>query len=485
MVYFYTRGGSPGSIQTATVAKENLEETVLATGQVVSGTDLDLGFQTGGIVRKVYVKAGDKVSAGQTLAFLDQSIASANLTSAKGALAQAQASYEKLLAGTTLENIKIYEDAVDSAQHDLGGAYLSALNTLDDAYAKIYNALTKVSTLQSDYFYLLDQQGVRVASSKDKLNTGVSNIKNYLDIAKGGYSNTDIDNALAQALVSLNNASSALGAIREVCDEGVYYSRVSATDKTAIDTQRTNINAALTSVTDAKQSAASYKIALQKAQHQLDLQKAPPTPADLDSAEAQIISAQGQVDSALAALNNLIIVAPSSGTITEVDVKVGEQATAMAKAIVLQDISNLHAEASVSEANIASLAVGQNIDYTFDALGPDEHFFGTVLSINPASTVISGVVDYEIKGSIEDAPNIKPGMTANMSILIAKKENALSVPSTAVINKNNKKYVRVVDDLKKFTYHEAEVQTGIQADGGVIEILSGLNEGQTIITFMK
>jgi len=61
----------------------------------------------------------------------------------------------------------------------------------------------------------------------------------------------------------------------------------------------------------------------------------------------------------------------------------------------------------------------------------------------------------------------------------------LAVSSTAVINKNNKKYVRVVDDAKKLTYHEVEVQTGLQADGGLIEILSGLNEGQQIITYIK
>ena len=153
--------------------------------------------------------------------------------------------------------------------------------------------------------------------------------------------------------------------------------------------------------------------------------------------------------------------------------------------MILQDIENLHTEADVSEANIASLQVDQIIDYTFDALGPDKHFTGKVLTINPSSTVVSGVVNYKVTGSLDDIPEIKPGMTANMTILVAQKDNVLSIPSTAIINKNSKQYVRVIDDSKKKTYHEVQVQTGLQADGGLVEIISGLNDGEEIVTYIK
>ena len=61
-----------GNIQTDTVKKQNLKQTVLATGQVVSSIDLDLSFKAGGVVKQVNVKEGDKVKAGQALAILDQ-----------------------------------------------------------------------------------------------------------------------------------------------------------------------------------------------------------------------------------------------------------------------------------------------------------------------------------------------------------------------------------------------------------------------------
>ena len=481
----FGRKNTVGSIQTDFVSKQNLEETVLATAQVVSNTDLDLGFQAGGIVRWVPVKEGDKVYQGQVLAVLDQSSAHASLTTAKGSLAQAEANYAKLLAGAAMEDIKIYEDAVASAQHDLDSSNNLAVNILSDAYVKIYNVYTTSTSMQNNYFSASDQEGIKARESRANINSNLQDVKIYLDTAQKNPTNENVDSAISQMLLSLNNVYSSLSIIREQSDSGIYYSKVSLTDKTSLDTQKGYINTALTDVTTKKQNIISYKISLQKAQHQLDLKKAPPMQADIDLAKAQILSAQGQVDSASVALNNLIIVAPSAGTITEVVTKIGEQATAMAKAIVLQDVGNLYAEANVSEANIASLKTGQDIDYTFDALGPDKHFSGKVTTINPASTVISGVVDYKIKGNIENVPNIKPGMTANMTILIEKKDNVLAVPSTAIINKNSKKYVRVVDDSKKITYHEVQVDTGMEADGGLIEIISGLNEGQRIVTYIK
>ena len=76
-------------------------------------------------------------------------------------------------------------------------------------------------------------------------------------------------------------------------------------------------------------------------------------------------------------------------------------------------------------------------------------------------------------------------MTANMTILVAKKDNVLAVPSTAIINNNGNQYVRVIDNAKTKTYHQVQVQTGLQADGGLVEITSGLADGQEIIVYMK
>ena len=180
--FIFFRKNNNGSIQTGFATKQNLQETVLSTGQVVSGTDLNLSFQGSGVVRRISVKEGDKVNQGQVLASLDQSSALATLTSAQGALAQAQANYEKLLAGATAQNIQTSQDTVNSAKQNLTNAYTGAINTLNNAYTAIYNAYNVSVTIQNNYFTSQDPQGIAVSGAKNDINTNMQSAQNYLNI---------------------------------------------------------------------------------------------------------------------------------------------------------------------------------------------------------------------------------------------------------------------------------------------------------------
>ena len=482
LVIVFRESGSKTSMQTGKVAKQNLQETVLSTGQVVSGTDLSLSFQSSGIVRQILVKEGDNVYQGQLLASLDQSSALATLTSAQGSLNQAQASYDKLINGATQSELLSLQDAVDLSKVNLSNTYNGASAILNNAQTAIFNAYTNVSNLKNNYFAITDQQGIIVQNNKNNINDKLLDVEKYIGQANG---TAGIDLAVSNITDDLNSVFNSLQVIRAQCEETNYKSVVSAADKATLDTQKSAVSSSMTGVSSLQGSIASYKVAQQTAENNLSARKIKPRQEDIDLAKAQILSAQGQVDSAQAVVNNSIIRAPMAGTITQVDVKVGEQATPSKEVMFLQDVGDLHAEADVSEANVASLQVGQSVDYTFDALGPDQHFSGKVLTINPAATIISGVVDYKVTGSLDNVPNIKPGMTANMTILVAEKKDVLAVASTAIINKNSKQYVRIPDDKSDKTYHEVEVKTGLQADGGLVEITSGLNDGQEIIIYMK
>jgi HlyD family secretion protein len=238
-------------------------------------------------------------------------------------------------------------------------------------------------------------------------------------------------------------------------------------------------------ISGAQNAIASAQSALDQANASLNLKKAQARPADVAVARAQILSADGQVQAASASLENTVIRAPSDGTITSVDIKVGEQASPAKEAIILQDVNNLHVEANVSEANIAEVKTGQAVSFTFDALGPARVFNGTVVTIDPASTVVSGVVNYKVTASVDKVAEIKPGMTANMTIQTAAKPGVLVVPSRAIVDQDGKHYVRVIDDSKKKTYHQVEITEGLQGDGGLVEIVSGLTEGQEIVAFIN
>ena len=165
-----SKKGNAGAIQTGFVTKQNLQETVLSTGQVISGTDLSLSFQGTGVVRKVNVKEGDQVTEGQVLAYLNQGSAAAALT-------QAQANYDKLINGATQNDVQSLQDAESSAQVNLNNAYNGAFNTLNNGYTAILNAYTTSKTIQDAYFSSAD-------SSWSPVHENVNNINNNLVIVK-------------------------------------------------------------------------------------------------------------------------------------------------------------------------------------------------------------------------------------------------------------------------------------------------------------
>ena len=558
--YLAAKGkNTTANIQTAIVSRQDLKQTVLTTGQVVSSINLNLSFQGSGIVNQVNVAAGSQVKAGDVLAVLNQANAQAALTSAQGSLAQAQANYKKLLAGATSDQINVSQKAVNSAQVAYTNAVsqlttvqqstAAAVSQAEKTLADLQSPTTQLDNKRSAIVVTISNQLTSIQSSLDKENqilndnnlkdtfsasdhTSLVNFKNTysqvqpflntanlsLAAAQGYKSDANISQAVNDALNALNQSVTVLN----YCYSALLSSMTSSNfTQTQLDAYTTAINGFLTSqnsgistiksaqqalsdaltaaanavtnanlaatqqVTSAQNQINSAHAALQQAQATLAQLQSKAQPADIDSAQAQILSAQGQVDAAAANLNNTILKAPTDGTITQVDTKVGEQANAMQEVMVIQNINSLHAEAYVSEANVAYLQVGQSVDYTFDALGPDHHFSGKILTINPASTVISGVVDYLVKADFPNIPDIKPGMTANMTILMASKNNVLAIASSAIINQNGQQYVRVVDDMTKKTYHQAPVQIGLQADGGLDEITSGLSEGETIVTYIK
>jgi HlyD family secretion protein len=474
----FGKGHGTNNIQTDTVKRQDIQQTVLSTGQVVSNVDLNLSFQGSGVVRQVLVKEGSHVQAGTTLATLDQASALASLATARGSLAQAQANYDKIVAGASNEDIEVSKAAVATAQTALDNAKQSTL--VNNAYSVMLNSgLAAIPTVTNSSAGTIAVSGTY---------NGQAQGQDTITIVGSSFDLKGTDTGYATIIRGVALPLDTHGLYVTFSPAGSFNNNDTWTisiPNTESSTYLANYNAYQAALQAQNQAIANAQAALDQAQAALALKQAQARPPDVEAAQASILSAQGQVDAAQALLSNTVLRAPSAGTITQVDTKVGEQANALQEVIILQDVTNLHAEANVSEADIASIKIDQAVDYTFDALGPDRHFAGAVQVVNPASTVISGVVNYKVTASIKDAPDIKPGMTANMTIMVAQKSAALTVPSTAILNMNGDTYVRVIDDAKKKTYHEVQVQTGLNADGGLVEITSGLSEGQEVVTSIQ
>ncbi|PIZ87550.1 hypothetical protein COX93_00715, partial [Candidatus Nomurabacteria bacterium CG_4_10_14_0_2_um_filter_30_12] len=219
---------------------------------------------------------------------------------------------------------------------------------------------------------------------------------------------------------------------------------------------------------------------------ELSLKQATVRPADIDLAKADILSAEGQYQLASSNFEHTILRAPLNGTITKVDIKIGELTQALKNVITLQDIKSIYLEANINEANVTSIKVGAPVDITFDAFGTEQVYKGNILKIDPSSTIISGVVNYKITANVISGPELRPGMTANMTILVDEKDDILTIPSRAIIkDKTGKKTVRLVTNPKTKTYKEIEIATGMDGDGGLTEVTSGLQKDEEIIVLIK
>lgn len=215
--------------------------------------------------------------------------------------------------------------------------------------------------------------------------------------------------------------------------------------------------------------------------------------ASLESARAQVVQAEASLKYAKTNLGYARIVSPVNGIIISRDVDVGQTVAASFSTPTLftiaQDLTKMQINASVDEADIAQIQVGQSVDFTADAYQEDI-FHGIVKQVRNAAIIISNVVTYDVIISFENPElKLKPGMTANVSFITAYKQKVLRVPDTALTFrptniqdgkfKENNSSVWI---LKNGEPKQIIVTTG-ESNGTFTEIASGeLKEGDTVIT---
>lgn len=165
--------------------------------------------------------------------------------------------------------------------------------------------------------------------------------------------------------------------------------------------------------------------------------------SDLETNETAVASARADRDQAQADLEraetNLryaTIHSPIDGVVISRDVDLGQTVAASLQAPTLftiaKDLRKMQAEASVDEADIGKITVGQNVSFTVDAF-PDRPFSGRVSQIRLAPVTVQNVVTYTVIIQVDNEDlKLRPGMTANVSIIIAHRDNALKVPNSAL-----------------------------------------------------
>ena len=230
---------------------------------------------------------------------------------------------------------------------------------------------------------------------------------------------------------------------------------------------------------------------------QLDLDQAV---AELAQAEATIVVQQAVRESAQANLGYCRIAAPVDGVVISRKVDLGQTVAAAMTTPVLftiaEDLSKMNISASISEADIGQVHEGQPVEFTVEAY-QDEVFHGKVAQVRKSPTTTSNVVTYETIISVGN-PGLKllPGMTADLSILVARHRKILKIPDSALryTPSENTRFegspARKLDRSERLVYELAKdgiglspavIKTGL-TDGRDTEVVSGLDEDDRVVT---
>jgi HlyD family secretion protein len=247
--------------------------------------------------------------------------------------------------------------------------------------------------------------------------------------------------------------------------------------------------------------------------------------AYLHQAEASTRISEGALKKAQVDLARCKIYAPIDGIVISRDVNVGQTVAASLSApklfVIANDLAKMQIEAKVSEADIGRIAAGQEVNFTVDAF-PGDTFRGKVTQVRNAPAIDQNVVTYDTIIEVKNPElKLKPGMTANVTIVISHRENVLRIPNAAFRfrpakgvavrkveektaetteasaqhqekpggekkaevakpKKDKRKSGGTVHVLRDGALNSVKIKTGV-TDGRQTELIEGLNEGDAVV----
>lgn len=233
------------------------------------------------------------------------------------------------------------------------------------------------------------------------------------------------------------------------------------------------------------------------------------TLATLHKAEAAVQIKEGALAKARVDLGRCNIYSPIDGIVISRSVDVGQTVAASLSAPILftiaNDLTKMQIDANVAEADVGHVEAGQNVDFTVDAF-PNRTFHGKIVQVRNAPLTVQNVVSYDTVIGVDNGDlKLKPGMTANASIVVAQRENVLRVggaafrfrppeaapaggePKPSFTGKSRggrksgeRRSERTVYLLKDGKPAPVQIKTGI-SDGIYTEAVEGLGEGDLVI----
>ncbi len=482
LVYLFSRGSGATGIESSPAVIGNVVEKVSITGDVTPIGKADLAFEKGGVVKSINFKVGDQVKRGDIIASLDSA-------DDQAALQGAQANLEELQRGLRPEELALDQSSVDSASTALNNAESDALNAARDGYVKSQNAVFNYA----DGFFNNAQSVNPTLNIPTDSYTQSNSINSERVLVTGAFTKwkSDLDSSSpSDAKKIISSSEGYLSTVKNFLgDLSDTVNRLTAGNSSisqnqidsyisAMNTALLSLNTAISSVTAADTALKSANSNYLQANNQFTLQKAGSSQESINSMSAKVSAAQAE-------LNKDSIFSPIDGLITKADPNVGEFVSPGVNVFGVISNGEYKVEAYVPEADIAKVALNDSADITLDAYGPNVIFKATVTQIDPAETILEGVPTYKVTLQFDQKDDrIRSGMTANTDILTHEKNSVLTVPSRAIIDDNGQKTIRILNSDGK-TFKTVNIVVGLKGSDGNSEIISGVTEGQKVVTYVK
>jgi HlyD family secretion protein len=439
-----------------------------------------------------------------------------SLASGRGQLATAQRNLDDILAKPTASEIATAQQALLQAQNTLQNAidaYDKAVRDAAQAVAdydaavetttSTYNALKSAHSLLLSAFLAcspplsisepsLPSKGAPAAAAPSitlaECGNDAAKLAAYNAALAGNGGYNAARTAYNSALTAEANRLAAMQtARRNVDSEGA--ARSLAIAQLGLQNAQTKLNETLAGpkpadIEGARLSLESAKASLATAQARYDALFKPPEPETLLPLQASVEQARANLETAKKNLQDATIVAPFAGQISQINGEVGSQVGATTAVFILLNPRLIRIDAQIDQADISKLSLGQTVTATFDAL-TGRSYSGAITAIGLTPTTQQGVVTYTVTIGVdtsrlaEGTPIPAPGMTASISILTSRVENALVVPSRSV--RTVARTQRSVQVQKPDgTTETRTVQVGASS-GNLTQIVSGLEEGEWVL----
>lgn len=467
-VFIYYRSGNSGAEPVA-VRRGTVVETVAISGKTEAAERVELAFERSGRIGFVAVRVGDRVLSGQTLAALNASGLAADLAEAEASVLAERAALA--------EGISLQEVRVENAGTSLADARKNLLDKIADAYAKSDDAVrNRTDQLFSSPRSVRPQLTLVLADSVLEANTESMRfrLEGLLTEWQASLAGLGISSDLAAAARRSRERLNDVAAFNDTMNLVISGQSVADTVRSDLSTGRTNIQTAIANLSAAEEKVAGAESALALAERELAIKKGAEGVA---VAEAKLRQAEAKAESIRVELSKTVLRSPLAGIVTKQEAKTGQIASANQVLAAVMSESQFEIEADIPEISIGKVRIGNPVAITLDAF-PGETFSGRVTAIEPAETIVGGVVNFKTTVAFDSAdPRLKSGLSADLTIETARREQVLLLPLRALIENGRGTFVRKREGESE---REVPVEIGIRGASGDAQIVSGLSEGDLV-----